>query len=232
MANLQDLSSTQLDSFGLLSISPECRLRHLYIGNCGNISGKAILKFLLHHPASMHLESLNIRVSDELNHPIERRDVPLFLSALRSKGTLRMLDVCGMPVSDDDALGFPSTLVELAVPRTNITSQGIVAVLANLPELFYLDIEANLSGGRLRLSQYADVFTAIRRNHPHVRIVECSGLGIEATDEIHDILLGWHWLHGRSRRGYVTHSLPANNFLDGWSVKANTRIYKKLVAES
>ena len=152
----------------------------------------------------MYLESLNIRVSDELNHPIEPRDVPLFFSALRSKGTLRMLDVCGMPVSDDHALDFPNTLIELAVPRTCLTPQGIMAALSNLPELFYLDIEANLSGGRLRLSQYADVFTSIRRNHPHVRIVECSGLGIEATDEIYDILLGWHWLHGRSRRGYVT----------------------------
>lgn len=151
----------------------------------------------------MYLESLNIRISDELDHPIEPRDVPLFLSALKSKGTLRMLDVCGMPVSDDDAAGFPNTLVELSVPRSSLTPQGIMSVLSNLPELFYLDIEANLSGGRLRLSQYADVFTAIRRNHPNVRIVECSGSGIEATDEIHDILLGWHWLHGRSRRGYV-----------------------------
>ena len=116
---------------------------------------------------------------------------------------MRMLDVCGMPVSDNDALGFPNTLVELSVPRSSLTSQGIMSVLSNLPELFYLDIEANLSGGRLRLSQYADVFTAIRHNHPNVRIVECSCSGIEATDEIYDILLGWHWLHGRSRRGYI-----------------------------
>lgn len=115
-----------------------------------------------------------------------------------------MLDICGMPVNDDHALEFPHTLVELGVNRSDLTPQGILTLLSNMPELFYLDIEANLSGGRLRLSQYADVFSAIRRNHSHVRIVECSGPGIEATDEIHDILYGWHWLHGRSRRGYAT----------------------------
>ena len=148
------------------------------------------MRFLLHHPASTYLESLNVRISDELNHPIEARDVPLFLSALSSKGTLRMLDICGMPVTDDDALDFPTTLVELAIPRSNLSPQGIQTVISNLPDLFYLDIEAKLSGGRLRLSQYADVFASIRRHHHHIRIVECSGPGVEATDEIHDILLG------------------------------------------
>jgi hypothetical protein len=37
-------------------------------------------------------------------------------------------------------------------------------------------------------------------------VVECAGVGIEATDEIFDILFGWHWFHGRSRRGYVLSS--------------------------
>jgi hypothetical protein len=160
-----------------------------------------MLSFLLDHPASAHLESLNVRINDELSHPIEPRDVPLFLSALKAKGTLRMLDICGIPVNDDHALDFPTTLVELGVHRSGLTPQGILKMLSNMPELFYLDIEANLSGGKLRLSQYADVFTSIRHNHPHVRIVECSGPGVEATDEIYDILFGWHWLHGRSRRG-------------------------------
>lgn len=113
-----------------------------------------------------------------------------------------MLDVCGMPVNDEHALEFPTTLVELGVHRSRLTPQGILTLISYMPHLFYLDIEANLSGGRLRLSQYADVFTSIRRHHPHVRIVECSGPGIETTDEIFDILFGWHWLHGRSRRGY------------------------------
>jgi hypothetical protein len=160
-----------------------------------------MLSFLLDHPASTHIESLNVRINDELNHPIEPRDVPLFLSALKSKGTLRMLDICGIPVNDDHALHFPTTLVELGVRRSGLTPQGILTLLSNTPHLFYLDIEANLSGGKLRLSQYADVFTSIRHRHPHVRIVECSGPGVEATDEIYDILFGWHWLHGRSRRG-------------------------------
>lgn len=149
----------------------------------------------------MYLESLNIRIPDELDHPISAIDVPLFLSTLRSK-PIKQLDVCGMPITDDDALDFPTTLVELGVNRTQLTPSGMLSVLSTLPDLFYLDIEANLSGGRLRLGGYADVFTAIRRDYPNVRIVECSGSGIEATDEIYDILLGWHWLHGRSRRGY------------------------------
>jgi hypothetical protein len=182
----------------------------LYLGDCGGISGRAILSFLLDHPASMHLESLNIRVNDELNHPISPQDVPLFLSALKSKGTIRMLDVCGMPISDDNALDFPPTLVELGVHRTGITPQGILTLLSNTPELFYLDIEANLSSGKLRLSQYADVFTSIRHNHQQLRVVECSGPGVEATDEIYDILYGWHWLHGRSRRGYAHLKLSAD----------------------
>ena len=159
--------------------------------------------FLLEHPASTNLESLNIRVNDELSHPLSRRDIPLFLSALKAKGTLRVLDICGVPVSDDHALDFPSTLVELGVHRTNLSPQGIQTLLSVMPRLFYLDLEANLSGGRLRLSQYADVFTSIRNKHAHVKIVECSGPGIEAIDEIYDILYGWHWLHGRSRRGYL-----------------------------
>ena len=171
-----------------------------------------MLSFLVDHPASTHLESLNIRVNDELNHPINPRDVPLLLSALKSKGTLRMLDVCGMTISDDNALDFPTTLVELGVHRTGITPQGILTLLSNTPELFYLDIEANLSGGKLRLSQYADVFTSIRRNHQQLRIVECSGPGVEATDEIHDILYGWHWLHGRSRRGYPPLKFSSDSF--------------------
>jgi hypothetical protein len=162
---------------------------------------------MLDHPASTHLESLNIRINDDLNHPIDPRDVPLFLSVLKSKGTLRMLDICGLPVTDDHALDFPTTLVELGIHRSGLSPQGILALLSNTPELFYLDIQANLSGGRLRLSQYADVFTSIRRYHPNIRIVECSGPGIEATDEIYDILYGWHWVHGRSRRGYALKSL-------------------------
>ena len=157
--------------------------------------------FLLDHPASTGLESLNVRVNDELNHPISRRDVPLLLSALKAKGTLRSLDICGVPVNDDLAVDFPSTLVELGVHRTGLSPRGIQNLVSVLPNLFYLDLEANLSGGRLRLSQYADVFTSIRNKHPNVKIVECSGPGVEATDEIYDILYGWHWLHGRSRRG-------------------------------
>jgi hypothetical protein len=174
----------------------------LYLGNCGAINGGAILSFLLEHPASSHLESLNIRINDELSHPIDIRNIPLFLSALKSKGTLRMLDICGMPVQDEHALDFPTTLVELGINRTYLTPQGILTLLSNMPDLFYLDIEANISDGRLRLSQYADVFSSIRQNHSQVRVVECSGPGIESTHEIHDILYGWHWLHGRSRRGY------------------------------
>jgi hypothetical protein len=200
---IQDLSSTQITSHGLRSISPQSRLQHLYLGNCGGIRGRALLTFLLDHPASTCLESLNIRVNDELNHPLERRDVPVFLSALKSKGTLRALDICGVPVGDELAFDFPPTLVELGIHRTGLSPYGIQALLAVMPDLFYLDIEANLSGGRLRLSQYADVFTSIRHHHSHVKIVECSGSGIEATDEICDILFGWHWLHGRSRRGYT-----------------------------
>jgi hypothetical protein len=180
------------------------------------------MSFLLDHPASTHLESLNIRVSDELNHPIDPRDVPLFLSVLKSKGTVRMLDICGMPVNDTHALEFPTTLVELGVNRSHLSPQGILTLLSNMPELFYLDIEANLSGGKLRLSQYADVFSSIRRKHSHVRIVECSGPGVEATDEIHDILYGWHWLHGRSRRGFVACMIYLTN-LDGSSAKPNTK---------
>lgn len=141
-------------------------------------------------------------MNDEINHPISPRDVGFFLSALKSKGTLRALDICGVPVGDEHALEFPSTLVELGVNRTLLSPHGIQTLLSIMPHLFYLDLEANLSGGRLRLSQYADVFTSIRTKHAHVKIVECSGSGIEATDEIHDILYGWHWLHGRSRRGY------------------------------
>ena len=197
----QDLSLTQIDSAGLLSINPRCQVRHLYLGNCAGIAGKSILKFLLYHPASTHLESLNLRISDEHYHPVRPEDVPLFLSALRAKGTLKSLDVCGMQVTDTYVLDFPQTLIELGVHRTGISPSGVISLLPTLPHLFYIDIEANLSGGKLRLSQYADVFTSIRRDHPNVRIVECSGPGIEATDEIHDILLGWHWLHGRSRRG-------------------------------
>jgi len=171
------------------------------MGNCGNVTGKALLRFLLHHPASSELESLNARFNDELNHPIEPQEVGLFLSALRSKGTLQMLDVCGMQVADENAQDFPNTLVELGVNRSGLTPQGILALLSKQPDLHFLDIEANLSGGRLRLSQYADVFRSIRHDYPNVRVVECSGSGVEATDEIFDILLGWHWLHGRSRRG-------------------------------
>ena len=150
----------------------------------------------------MYIESLNIRIPDELDHPISSTDVPLFLATLRSK-PIKQLDICGMPITDDNALDFPTTLIELGVNRTQLTPSGMLSVLSTLPQLYYLDIEANLSGGRLRLSGYADVFTAIRRDYPNVRIVECSGSGIEATDEIYDILLGWHWLHGRSRRGYL-----------------------------
>jgi hypothetical protein len=153
----------------------------------------------------MYIESLNIRVNEESNHPIGSQDVGLFLSALLAKGTVRSLDVCGMPVTDEHAMEFPPTLVELGVYRTDFTPQGLLALLSNVPDLFYLGIEAKLSGGRLRLGQYADVFRAIRLEHPHVRVVECSGAGIEGTDEIYDILLGWHWLHGRSRRGYAMH---------------------------
>lgn len=195
---------TQIDSLGLLSINPRAQLRHLYLGNCPGINGKSILKFLLYHPASRRLESLNLRISDEHYHPVHPQDVPLFLSALKAKGTLKMLDVCGMVITDINVFDFPPTLVELGINRTEITPRGILGLLSTLPRLFYIDVEANLSGGKLRLSQYADVFTSIRRNHPNVRIVECSGAGIEATDEIQDILFGWHWLHGRSRRGYFS----------------------------
>ena len=142
-------------------------------------------------------------MSDEFNHPIGPRDVPLFLSGLKAKGTVKMLDICGMLATDMNAADFPTTLVELGINRTGLSPYGIMALLSNSPDLFYLDIEAKLSGGKLRLSQYADVFTSIRRDHPNVRIVECSGSGVEATDEIFDILFGWHWLHGRSRRGYL-----------------------------
>jgi len=202
MLTSQDLSSTQITSLGLRSISPHARLQHLYLGNCGGISGRALLSFLLDHPASTGLESLNVRVNDELSHPITPRDVPIFLSALKSKGTLRALDICGVPVCDAHALDFPSTLIELGVHRTHLSPYGIQTLLSNMPQLYYLDLEADMSGGRLRLSQYADVFTSIRNKHPHVKVVECSGSGIESTDEICDILYGWHWLHGRSRRGY------------------------------
>jgi len=115
-----------------------------------------------------------------------------------------------MLITDANTLDFPSTLVELGVHRTGISPRGVLSLLSTLPRLFYIDVEANLSGGKLRLSQYADVFTSIRRDHSHVRIVECSGPGVEATDEIYDILLGWHWLHGRSRRGYCIH-FPKTN---------------------
>jgi hypothetical protein len=174
-----------------------------------------MLKFLLYHPSAASLETLNLRMSDEHHHPIASRDVPLFLAALRRKGTLRMLDVCGMVVGDASAVEFPPTLVELGVNRTALSPRGIVALLATCPDLFYLDIEAHLSGGKLRLSQYADVFSSIRRDHPNVRIVECSGVGVEATGEIPDILLGWHWLHGRSRRGYES-CFRCANVLGGW----------------
>jgi hypothetical protein len=149
------------------------------------------------------LETLNIRVNEEIHHPISAPDVGLFLSALRAKGTVRSLDVCGMIITDEHAMDLPSTLVELGIHRTSFTPQGIQTMLSTLPDLFYLGIEGKLSGGRLRLGQYADVFRSIRQKHKQVRVVECSGPGIEATDEIFDVLLGWHWLHGRSRRGYV-----------------------------
>jgi Leucine Rich repeat len=198
-----DLSSTQVKSYGLLSIHPSARLRHLYLGNCGNISGSAMLMFLIEHSASQNIESLNVRVSDELSHPIEAREVPLFLAALKAKGTLKMLDVCGIPITDEYASEFPTTLRELGIGRNLITSKGIKTILKNVPELFYLDLEAELSGRKLRLGQYADVFTSIRQSHPNVCIVECSGPGVEVTDEIENILYGWHWVHGRSRRGWL-----------------------------
>jgi hypothetical protein len=175
----------------------------LYLGNCGGITGRGILSFLLDHPASTQLESLNFRINDELRHPVDPRDVALFLSVLKSKGTLRMLDICGMLVTDENALEFPTTLIELGINRSGMTPYGILNLLSISPQLFYLDIEAKISGGKLRLSQYADVFNSIRHDYPQLRIVECSGSGVEATDEIYDILFGWHWLHGRSRRGYA-----------------------------
>ena len=189
-------------SDGLQSIDPRSRLRHIYLNNCGGLSGGAIVSFLHDHPASSTLESLNLRMNDELTHPVAPRDVPLFLSALKTKGSLKMLDICGMPAADVNTMDFPTTLVELGINRSGISPQGILTLLSNLPNLFYLDIQARFSGAKLRLSDYADVFTSIRRNHPNVRIVECSGAGVETTDEIYDILYGWHWLHGRSRRGY------------------------------
>jgi len=145
-------------------------------------------------------------MSDELVHPVSPPDIPIFLQALKSKATLHMLDISGMPVVDEHAIDFPTTLTELGVHRSNLTSSGIEVLLRKLPQLFYLNLEAYQSGGRLRLSQYADVFSSIRKHHPNVRVVECSGSGIESTDEMYDILMGWHWLHGRSRRGY-THCL-------------------------
>jgi hypothetical protein len=187
------------------------------------------LSFLLDHPASTGLESLNVRVNDELNHPLSPREVPLFLSALKSKGTLRALDICGLPVSDEHALDFPSTLVELGIHRTGLSPQGIQTLLSLMPHLFYLDLEANLSGGRLRLSHYADVFAAIRKKHSHVKVVECSGSGIEATDEIYDVLYGWHWLHGRSRRGYPPLRAYQANHADGWLIRVNLKSCKKQI---
>jgi hypothetical protein len=171
------------------------------LGNCAGISGESVLRFLLYHPASRFLQSLNIRISDEHYHPVQPDDVPLFLSALKAKGSMKSLDVCGMPITDNNVLEFPPTLVELGIHRTAISPRGVLGLLSTLPRLFYIDLEATLSGGKLRLSQYADVFAAIRHDYPHLQIVECSGSGIEATDEIHNILFGWHWLHGRSRRG-------------------------------
>ena len=190
------------------SINQHASLRQLYLADCGNISGRALLSFLLDHPAANVLETLNLRMNEELNHPIRRQDIPLFLSALKAKGSLRSLDICGLAIDDDHVPELPSTLTELGVHRTELTPQGIQNLLAHISNLFYIDIEANLSGGRLRLSHYADVFASIRRKHPNVRVVECSGIGVETTDEIFDILYGWHWLHGRSRRGFVVPSQP------------------------
>jgi hypothetical protein len=155
------------------------------------------------HPASGALETLSVRMNAELNHPIGRRDIPTFLSALKAKGTLRSLDVCGMAVNDDHVTDFPATLTELGVHRSDLTPQGLQNLLDHMPNLFYIDIEASISGGGLRLSQYADVFAAIRSKHPNVRVVECSGVGVEATEEIKCIIPGFHWVHGRSRRGYA-----------------------------
>jgi hypothetical protein len=112
-----------------------------------------------------------------------------------------MLDICGMPVGDSDAYSFPPTLTQLGIQRNNFSTAGFIALLSTLPDLFYLNIDASVSGRRLRLSNYAEVFTFIREEHPNVRIIECSGTGVEITDEIYNIASGWHWLHGRSRRG-------------------------------
>ena len=195
-----DLSHTRVTDSALLSISQNVKLAHLHLTQTGLLTADGLMEFMLYHPAPRSLVSFALRMPAELPHPIDGDDISLFLENLPRN--LQKLDIGGMSISDEHVQYLPTSLSYLAIYRTLMTAKGVDKVLDHCPSLFYIELEVKLTrNGRLNAmwKEYNRLFFG--RDHG-VKIIECSGRSIRSIPEQMNVLPGWHFLHGTSRRAW------------------------------
>lgn len=191
-----DLTHTLVTPEALLSLPATARLTHLSLAKCVKLSSHGLLKFLLLHPATRHLEWLNLMYDVTKPSPLSYADFDTILRYLPP--SLTYLNLSGLPVKDRHlpTLQAMTSLRGLSLGHANIEIPALTKFLSAMSSLVYVDLTGIPNSG-LWLIQAGTLFEA----NPHIDIFEFSA---EVLMRLRGVKIPGFGLEiGKARRGWL-----------------------------
>lgn len=191
-----DLTHTLVTPDALLTLPATARLTHLSLAKCVKLTSHGLLKFLLLHPATRHLEWLNLMFDVTKPSPLSYADFDTILRYLPQ--TLTYLNLSGLPVKSKHlpTIQAMTQLRGLSLGHANIEVPVLTKFLSNFKSLVYVDLTGIPNVG-LWLIQTGSLFEA----NPHIDIFEFSADTIMKLRGIK--VPGFGLEIGKARRGWL-----------------------------
>lgn len=194
-----DLTHTLVTPDVLLSLPDTARITHLSLSKCVKLNSHGLLKFLLLHPATRHLEWLNLMFESTKPVPLSNDD---FETILRYLPPLKYLNLYGLPFTEKHLrhLVHMTDLRALSLGYADIRLEVLFKFIAQMPSLRYLDLTGNPYVSVWTL-QDASFYKQLERANPRISIVEVSADKMKNLKGLSGP--GWLFETGRGRRAWI-----------------------------
>lgn len=188
-----DLYNTKVNGPALQSIPHSCRIRELCLSQCGRLTSGDLMRFMLYHPASAHLESLQVYFSWTKTHPLQSHHLDYLIPHLPK--TLTNLDLSGVDLTPIQVKGLPHDLRELGVHAIDLSAVENVDDLGSLlPRVDYLHLSTNVLGSEAKQA------AILLRLFPSLLTLECPAISrLHLTNS-----RTWKLCQGKGRRNWFT----------------------------